>query len=663
MDHNILSDINALKSISNFFNKLASKEQNLNTLLTPVGPHNLQYTKSLFSHSLSNVKSALLLHSTLTAHLKPDSDISSEKTLALKKTLNSFKDRSNARLQVDLLYQDLSFCEHVLACTIFSRIKSTLLKKANEKSLTNTVWKDYFNQLCQRLGLSFYEDGPSDSQATTTITICGEIFVLDIEINESSEISKTTVSYDMVESGDNKIGELLLSYLRTFELNLFEINVASLSQMDWLSKKFAPSNFFTKTLETTSLLEKITSIAEISSKDLLVDAINKNNGIVIENLKFHGPSLVFRMAPIAYESIQDIDFVNIFKSNNNTHWSLKYSNTMWFGWESAIIFKKKSQVDNKNEISTKTVDQTQNDTNTADEPDVTVDVNMELNGHRIYSLVARFQPYIWCAVQTVEAIQRYVESSKNFEANRAVSNIIYSDVGKVQNEIFLENLVCRDNLLSENYSSEQDINIKAIPNRTNPNIRGYALCRVPIGRIDDIGKLLPIIRRQIIFNELLSSGFTNRAQESDHNESDSKYNIKLETNKMYPFSILVYIKDLGLSGMDTKSINNKNYFGLEISEEVVENTVNLDTNDEGRLMLKVGINGEIKVNTLNGTSIEKDLKNKMVIDSRMDINEPDAMEIDSGENDYSKNDEELSLIANKSCDISIICCKWLSFQK
>ncbi|OMJ22923.1 hypothetical protein AYI69_g5198 [Smittium culicis] len=216
----IFDEIHDIKDLADSINKVLAAESYPEVTLNPYGPINLETKKQQLVDSLEKIRTSLVnfknsndsfLHGNvkaqndgnLSADQKSESD--SDSLINIKKILTSFKSKSDKQIQTSTLYRDLKNCRIELESAAFEKIKHQILQTTSSSLTKISNWKKYFKKLCSSLGLNYYEDDSNKSNISSTVTVFGDIFVLDVDIGCDGNIHKAAVSYAIDDVHDEKV--------------------------------------------------------------------------------------------------------------------------------------------------------------------------------------------------------------------------------------------------------------------------------------------------------------------------------------------------------------------------------------------------------------------------------------------------------------------------
>ncbi|OMJ22922.1 hypothetical protein AYI69_g5197 [Smittium culicis] len=321
-----------------------------------------------------------------------------------------------------------------------------------------------------------------------------------------------------------------------------------------------------------------------------------------------------------------------------------------------------------------------------------------------YNLVARFEPFIWCCSSTIKSIQSAMNPNQKFSDNQnGTDNTIPLILLPSGDGSSLESLASRDSLMSENGDNNRCYTVKKIEEAQmeiafeclNPCLQAFALCRVPIFQLEKLLDMLPIVRRQIVFNELLSSCFSvNRVCETNSevlNEPKSsqskKYHVDVQTNPRYPFSLILRVTFIQIPSLEcnyeqSNSLSEYKISTIKMDTEAKAQQTCVDLNQQGmeiedkaesekgekcirdELFLTVENGGIIKAKVVFKSEIESHLA------GRSEGLFPSDNKITNSGLDYSldnditnaKANEKISKVANICCDVPIVISRWVEYR-
>ncbi|PVZ98573.1 hypothetical protein BB558_005423 [Smittium angustum] len=667
--NSILSEIDKIGKNITLATNLSQNEEYPEAILNSFGPNNIVNKKAEFLNSIARIRNALEDHRKTRHEIYKEFDQSQ-----VNRNVENSNDDKDKRKSVNL----------------------------EDEQYTISFYNEYDSiLLIVEQGLSYYEEETNKPQESTTLTLYGEIFVLDIFLDENGNAAKASVTYATEDGHNGKIDTLLLKYLENYQLDKFEINVTSLAHQDWQSRGLK-IGYFTKSIKVYERLkDQVNKDSKITRSDI-VEAANFKNGLVLTNSGYQGTSLVFRIPPVIYTPLSDGELIDISKDKVDNHWSYKYMQLMWFGWESRphLNFNETHQSEKDplhSGIATNVASNTTNpesilvqDNNVKSNymMDITnsdglgeIPVGQKVGGNdrtgNILSLsersdfeglVARLEPYIWCSSATINSLNTAVTSK-----NKSNSELYFDGLGN--NDIYsvspvsasegstLEWLASRDSMTSEYPRSNQLYCSKCIPGTEmelafeclKPSIQAFSLCRIPLTEPEHVFDILPIIRRQLVFNELIASCFSSNRNISENVNSMTlltRYHINIETNPKYPFSLLICVSYVhppatAFYSNNSKPDDDSGSLGIFKDKEEMKELPKIC--DE--ILLNVGINGVISSSVLRKSNGELD-------NEKMDVVEPVGIAFD-------KDDVSVKLlesVCNNTCDIPTTLAKWIKIR-
>ncbi|OMJ08600.1 hypothetical protein AYI70_g11444 [Smittium culicis] len=615
-------------------------------------------------------------------------------------------------------------------------------------------------------------DQKSDSESDSLINIKKILTSFKVDIGCDGNIHKAAVSYAIDDVHDEK--------------KLFE-------KLENLIAKPSPA---------------------ISADEILND-VNLKNGVLTKSVINHGATLNIRIPPVVSSLIKQNDLIKVICGNDINHWSLKYFQFIWFGWESnpqyyhgnsniAIVPTNQPEssnlpptenqdttlvqepqlnvgdglsqdltknieslnnletginVDsnleneaNKNEVLTKVASNSiimeieeVSKKNTENEMDVDIDKKSNITAHInsdfeavgaentnveaikdinltqdteadikpmpekvklncFYNLVARFEPFIWCCSSTIKSIQSAMSLDEQFSENyKSPDNTVPLILLPSGDGSSLESLVSRDSPMSENGDNNRCYTVKKIEEAQmeiafeclNPCLQAFALCRVPIFQLEKLIDILPIIRRQIVFNELLSSCFSvnrvcltnNEGLNELKSSQNKKYHVDVQTNPRYPFSLILRVTFIQIPSLECNYEQNNSLSDYKISTIKMDTEANaqqtcVDLDQQGmdiedkdssersekcirdELFITVEHGGAIKAKVVFKSELESHLAGKSeglfpsdnkITNSGLDYS------LDNDITNAEANDK-ISKVANICCDVPIIISRWVEYR-
>ncbi|KAJ1942053.1 hypothetical protein EC988_006592, partial [Linderina pennispora] len=239
--------------------------------LHPFGPVNASQSKEIFRQAIERLRTALTTYrdSTLTswsgllanssnAMQMPDGSPNPLATAVLGSTnraIASAQELSTMRQSTDGLHVDLVKCKSMLMDSAADAI-STALESGFKGDADLLV--DRAKALASKLGLASYTDEQTNSGTkVTTVTLAGEILVIDVDLSDNPDFLKVKVSYASETEHDERIDALMLSKLKKRDIHGFERLIEEMAELDKLTKVRTPANFLHNMFAMVATLNEI----------------------------------------------------------------------------------------------------------------------------------------------------------------------------------------------------------------------------------------------------------------------------------------------------------------------------------------------------------------------------------------------------------------------
>ncbi|PVV01459.1 hypothetical protein BB560_004121 [Smittium megazygosporum] len=449
--------------------------------------------------------------------------------------------------------------------------------------------------------------------------------------------------------------------------------------MDWLSKRFSPENFFVKSFDITNDLRKVTnSINNQQTTDELLNSVNKGNGVILENSILLGPVILFWSSPIVWFSVKPDEIVRSLSSCEYNNHIYTNSNSLWFGWENSYTVISENIVNDttsQKELESKNGDEqdksnperkteTPSIENTITSPAISKDARKSC-----FRLVCRFYPNIWCSKQTILAIDSELVS-KNKSLSMVDSREMDGEYHEQPQQNLLEDLIIKDSKICRDLEDLEKPTSKYLPNvnsalafeRPEPSIEGFSLCKIAINEAHDVFRLLPIVRRQVVFNNIYSSCYSKFGFSESSNGEIKQYRIKVLTSNDHPYTLLVYIGTV--EGFPSISVGHPDFNTKKDWKPDVSFGSNSRVSNLVVISINVLLDGQIFCHLLDSSvvgSLDTAFKSKKEIG---DMFNTVKKYIDSlKDKQKSDIDSALSDICSQSFDISSVISRWIRLTK
>ncbi|KAJ1965126.1 hypothetical protein GGI12_000971 [Dipsacomyces acuminosporus] len=547
--------------------------------LHPFGPVNAGKAKASFSQACRRLRDALTGYRDTTLTTWSGLIASNPQGAGILASTNraavASQELSEMRQITDTLHEDIAKCKDLLLDAAADAISQAL---AHSPAGQPSLLVDRAKAIAERLGLAHYTDvQASNGVEVTTVTLAGEILVIDVDISEDPGRLKAKVSYVSETEHDERIDSLMLRKLRAGDVRGFEALIGEMAQLDRLTKARSPVNFIHNMFATVATLAQIQH-EEVNALDNDVrQLLRYGSGIALPHTRHVGPSSLYYMPATVKAGLTDAQWEALETNTSADIASFESCKWLHYTWEPSssqhcflsalfqqfclaseysiedspshkvlgvshptihglelrflqfLSSREEPAASQANDPSAMQVDGGEKSTSGAD-------INDEF--WIPYALVAKLDPPLpACALTVRKAMEA---TSPGAPIATTPSQPTEAAPGSVQDSPrLLEDAPTLEAMLYEEYlkqaKQEADgpgFSARAIPQAIHqveslsvsveleePQIRAWTICRIPLSHPWNILSIVQILRRQAIFNELLTSCFAPRSASASATDS------------------------------------------------------------------------------------------------------------------------------------------------
>ncbi|KAJ2126293.1 hypothetical protein IW147_000041 [Coemansia sp. RSA 720] len=511
--------------------------------LHPFGPVNIEQTYTTFIQSCHRLRSSLLAYKDTTlaswgqllasSAQYPDTPTA----IASKRAYAAIQELGEMHKITDALHEDISGCQKILFDAAGDAISRTVV---GAKSLV--LLAERLRACAKRLGLAHYTDVQRrDGVEITTVTLAGGISVIDVDIGPRWDHMHVKISVSDI-SHDARIDTLMLKRLQAGDIHGFERLVEEMARLDQLTRTKSPVNFIHNTFAVAATLSEIQK-QELSVLDGDVLRVLKcGSGVALPYVRHVGPSTLYFMPASVQHGLSGDDWARI--KSNTMHEVTELPQCLWldFAWEPSN--KQHWFLSEQFQQYCVSAEHMADDSGPYTvvslkhpligglelqflETDPTADAKDQNTAYSIpYTLVARVSPALPSCALTVRQIMA--------ATGHSASSVSHDSPRLLEDAPTLERLVCANTTRTVHNvgATKMQINMEA------PQIRAWSISRVPIAHMREIMEVVPLLRRQAVFNELLGSC----AAVEDSGSGEHAANITVKTFANDPFRIDMYVQ-------------------------------------------------------------------------------------------------------------------------
>ncbi|KAJ1719609.1 hypothetical protein LPJ53_005658 [Coemansia erecta] len=561
---------------------------------------------------------------------------------------------SDMRNISDAVHEDARSCSRILFDAAAEAVSRAI-------SLSNVGQPDLLVERlkasAKKMGLAHYTDVQShgDEGEITTVTLAGGILVIDVDIGTRKDQIKVKVSYVTEIEHDERIDALMLGRLIAGDIRGFEKLVEEMAELDRLTKERDPANFIHNTFALTATL------AEIQKQELgalvgdVKQLLRHGSGIALPQVRHVGPSTLFFVPAVIRRGLEPEDWSALETNSLSGIADIPGLRWLYYSWEPSSTshcflsthFQKHClqqdyMAEDSGSHAVVTVnhpnihglelrflefkppqDQSQQDDSNSMQVDEQSEAKPSNSEFWIpYSIVARLESPMPACALTVKRIIAAVSSDAKVESlaqsnETATEGVSLDSPRLLEDAPTLENMVYGEcvgkPITATPVSAARKPTVQTIAGRTvtveldAPQIRAWSLHRIPLSHPRNVLSIVPVLRRQAVFNELLASCFSSGKPDTDASAtSASKVHAKTYAND--PFRIDIFVSDIASGDLAEDGKRSK----LDGSPQSMD-TSNLDNLGQGVVLRVIESTGDILAWTHQslGISVTSDILTAM----------------------------------------------------
>ncbi|KAJ2777015.1 hypothetical protein GGI15_004650 [Coemansia interrupta] len=563
---------------------------------------------------------------------------------------------SDMRNISDAVHEDARSCSRILFDAASDSVSRAIsLSTVGQPSLL----VERLQASAKKMGLAHYTDVQNHGEdgEITTVTLAGGILVIDVDIGSRKDQIKVKVSYVSDIEHDERIDALMLGRLVAGDIRGFEKLVEEMAELDRLTKERTPANFIHNTFALAATLAEIQK-QELGALDGDVkQLLSRGSGVALPQVRHVGPSTLFFVPAVIRRGLEPEDWPALEKNDLSGIADIPGLRWLHYSWEpsstphcflSTLFQKHCLQQDYMAEDSGLHTVVTVNHPNIhglelrflefkppqqqGDSNGMQVDGQSETKTSNSefwipYSIVARLESPMPACALTVKRIMTAVSSDAKVEllaqssdsANEGAtldSPRLLEDAPTLENMVYCE---CAEKPIAATLvpTACKPAVKQIIAGRTvtveldAPQIRAWALHRIPLSHPRNVLSIVPVLRRQAVFNELLASCFSSGKLDADADAdasatSASKVHAKTYAND--PFRIDIFVSDIANSDLAEDGKRAK----VDGSPQSMD-TSNLDNSGQGVVLRVIESTGDILAWTHQslGISVTSDILTAM----------------------------------------------------
>ncbi|KAJ2551780.1 hypothetical protein EV175_003565 [Coemansia sp. RSA 1933] len=565
--------------------------------LHPYGPVNVDQARQSFAQACKRLRDALVSYRDTTlgswSRLFATDGNNPNLMTITNRTTAAAQELVQMRQITDSLHEDADKCCAFLLDAAADAISRSLTDQHHptENAVGQTiVLIERLKATAKRLGLAYYTDVQKvDGQGeVTTVTLAGGILVIDVDIGSTMKQLKVKVSYVSDIEHDERINTLMLRRLEAGDIRGFEKLVQEMATLDRLTNERSPANFIHNTFAVISTLAEIQR-QEISALDGdSSQLLRYGTGIALPHARHVGPSTLYYIPAIAKAGLTASDWRDLEENSLDGIADVSGCSWLYYAWEptnvphcflSALFSQHclSSDYTLEDSESHKVV--------TVKHPTIHgLDMRflefvrkeggnssveaMQVDGQESaanindefwipYTLVARVEPPLPACALTIRGIMAAtvastddsISVSPSSDPNTKPLSGIQDSPRLLEDAPTLESLLFSSNTLKSDVSStiHTAYQTPILMSLEQPQIRAWTIERVPLNDLRSVLLLVPLLRRQAKFNELLASCIGDAIENNDAtcSSATTPAAVSAQTHANDPFRIDIVARSTG----------------------------------------------------------------------------------------------------------------------
>ncbi|KAJ1801241.1 hypothetical protein LPJ59_000455 [Coemansia sp. RSA 2399] len=519
--------------------------------LHPYGPVNVEQAKQSFAQACKRLRDALLGYrdTTLVSWSRLFTTEGNNPNLATitNRTTAAAQELASMRQIADSLHEDVDKCRSFLLDAAADAISRSLTNQFDSSDGTglSTMLIERLKAISKRLGLAYYTDVQKreGEGEITTVTLAGGILVIDVDIGSTIGQLNVKVSYVSDIEHDERINTLMLRRLRTGDIHGFERLVQEMATLDRLTNERSPANFIHNTFAI------ISTLAEIQRQELAAldgdssQLLRHGTGIALPHTRHIGPSTLYYIPAVSKAGLTTSEWSSLESNSLDGIADVAGCNWLSYSWEPtssprcflSALFNQHClspdyMIEDSESHKVLTVhhptiqgldmrflefvrkkSNSSADAMQVDGQNAATDINSEF--WIPYTLVAQVEPPLPACALTIRGIMTATATSMD-DSTLASSDPNAKSFGGIQDSPrLLEDAPTLESLIrsskfpkSEGFSTlHKPFQTPILLSLEQPQIRAWTIERVPLNDPRDVLLLVPLLRRQATFNDLLAS--------------------------------------------------------------------------------------------------------------------------------------------------------------
>ncbi|KAJ2083832.1 hypothetical protein H4R24_000484 [Coemansia sp. RSA 988] len=334
-----------------------------------------------------------------------------------------------------------------------------------------------------RLGLACYTD---DQAGAATVTLAGRDLVIDVDMGETAAAVGVKVSFVSEMAHDARLDGLLQRRLAAGDACGFEALAAEMGALDRLARAQAAANVVHNTFAVAATLAEVQRQELAALDGEVAQLLHNGSGIALPFARHVGASTVYHMPAALRHGLAKHQWTALGEGHAAATDVLRDCQWLDFAWEPSAQRHWFLAPDSAQHwAATEQTGEARPHPGIAGlqvrfmEPPAAEQASG--GAWAPYALVARVDPPLVACAQTVRALMAV-----------AADNGIGSESAPDDAPRLLEDAPTLERLILRDAADA-------------PQIRAWAVSRVPLRHVRDVLALVPLLRRQAAFNELLAS--------------------------------------------------------------------------------------------------------------------------------------------------------------
>ncbi|KAJ1677938.1 hypothetical protein EV182_005132, partial [Spiromyces aspiralis] len=212
----------------------------------------------------------------------------------VRKSVTTYRDLGDMRSSVDNLYRELHECQQLAIDKGIQLNAKATAARTGDVLVSEKDRRDAFVQalrlIAEKLGLVCYTDKSTGEGGVEvfSVTVCGDIIVLDVDIDSRTVVRKVKLTYATDTQHDEGTDRLFNHNVREMDFAALERNLGMLAKLDKLNSKYKPADFFHQSNAIIRTLDTVAKKEVDALHGQYSELIERGSGIPLPH--YHRPA-------------------------------------------------------------------------------------------------------------------------------------------------------------------------------------------------------------------------------------------------------------------------------------------------------------------------------------------------------------------------------------